>query len=424
LSSLQAQRGVQDFTWQWQAGLEIAGQAWVFPGPHSATGEDVVELHLVGSEPIVQALLHELLASGSIRAAEAGEFTRRAFLSGKLDLAQAEAVLDLVQARNAAEARAAAAVLTGALGGQMAIARRALSEAMVQIEAGLDFEEGDSQDLQPGEVEGSLRSARVALTQGLDQEQARARESTQSCRIGLWGAPNAGKSSLFRRLTGQSALVEARAGTTRDRLEAIWRPQTAAADASEIQEVAGLDWWLADGPGLSEQSVDARDSAAQARARLDRFDLLLYVIDASTAAAELPPRLENQAAIVVFNKADMPKALPAHVLHELQQWGPCVWVSAENGQGLEALERAVAQAVAAQQGDQVSALRATQRHQQALRMALEAVERADEWDQVGGHQDLVAEELRTALRGLAELVGEFTPEDLLDQLFSSFCIGK
>jgi tRNA modification GTPase len=409
-------RGVHTFCWEWLPGLHLPGEAWVFPGPHSATGEDVIELHLPGSLPVLRALESELLRVPGVRAASAGEFTRRAFLNGVLDLTQAEAVLRLVQARDASEARAAAAVLAGALGADLQQARAALAEAMVQIEAGLDFEEGDSQDLQPGEIEAHLERAAAALRRGQSGEQERAVHETDVFRIGLVGAPNAGKTALYSRLTGATALIADERGTTRDRLEAEWRRE----GANE-----GARYLLADGPGRSTKTSDARDAAAQLRAReADRFDLIWYVLDAADAQAELAEPVPATPALVVLTKADLPRALPEALLRQAEARGSAFWVSSADGRGLEHLEKATHAAELALSADRAAGARASQRHQAALHAALEAVEAAAALDALGGQQDLVAEELRRALGAIAELVGEFTPEDLLDQLFSSFCIGK
>jgi len=411
-----AERGVHEFQWEWLPGLNLPGEAWVFPGPRSATGEDVIELHVPGSLPAVRALESELLRIPGVRAAQAGEFTRRAFLNGVLDLTQAEAVLRLVQSRDAAEARAAAAVLAGALGSELQQARAALAEAMVQIEAGLDFEEGDSQDLQPGEIEHHLEQAAAALRRGQSGEQERTMRESGVFRIGLVGTPNAGKTALYSRLTGAAALIADERGTTRDRLEAVWQR-----DAAEH----GPRVLLADGPGRSQEPSDARDAAAQLRARqADRFDLIWYVVDSSDPQAELTELVPATPAVVVLTKRDLQREIPESMLRQAEARGPVVWVSSFDGSGIDELEKETQAAEQALSADRAAGARASQRYQAALLTGLEAVEAAAALDALGGHQDLVAEELRRALAAIAELVGEFTPEDLLDQLFSSFCVGK
>ena len=409
------ERAVCEVQFRWLGELEVPVSAWVFPGPRSATGEDLIEFHLAGSLPVVRALERALLALDGVRAAEAGEFTRRAFLAGVLDLTQAEAVQALVQAQDADEARAAAALLTGALAADLQQARDALVEAMVQIEAGLDFEEGDSQDLQPGEIEATLASAREAIARGRSDERSRSARREGRFRIGLIGAPNAGKTAPYTRLTGAQALVADERGTTRDRLEAAWPRESET----------GAAWWLADGPGRGRESTDARDAAAQARARsTDQFDLVLEIVDASDPDADLPERIPATPACVVFTKADRARAVAESVVQRAQARGPVIWISTHEDQGLDELASRVAEQEEVQSRDRRAAARASVRHQEALRRAAEAVEAAAALDSVGGHQDLVAEELRNAMGAVAELVGEFTPEDLLDQLFSSFCVGK
>lgn len=418
------ERGVHRFHWEWLPGLSLPGEAWVFPGPGTATGEDVVELHLLGSLPTVRALEAELLRVPGLRAAQAGEFTRRAFLNGVLDLTQAEAVLRLVQSRDAAEARAAAAVLAGALGAELERARAALAEAMVQIEAGLDFEEGDSQDLQPGEIEGHLERAAAALRRGQSGERERAVRESGVFRIGLVGAPNAGKTALYARLTRTEALIADERGTTRDRLEAEW-PRLGCNGAARARVIDGPRYVLADGPGRSLQASDARDAAAQQRAQQsDRFDLIWYVVDASDPQAELAALIPATPSLVVFTKSDLPRAVPESLVRQAEARGSVIWLSSLDGQGLDALESASQAQEEALSADRASGARASQRHQAALQAGLEAVEAAAALDALGGHQDLVAEELRRALAAIAELVGAYTPEDLLDQLFSSFCVGK
>lgn len=407
-------RGIAMVDWAWLPALPVPVEAWSFPGPHSSTGEDVVELHLAGAPPLVDALQAAWAAVPGVREAEPGEFTRRAFLSGRLDLTQAEAVLGLVTAQDAQQARASAGLLLGALAADLEAARRALADAMVQVEAGLDFEEGDSQDLQPGEIRATLAAADAALARGQRETARGAWEARDQWRIGLVGAPNAGKTALFRALTGVDALVADQRGTTRDRLEAAWRVG-----------LGGRQWCLADGPGRSETPVDARDAEAQRRARShDHFDVVWQVLDGSAAA---PPEAWDRGPapdLTVFTKCDLDRRIPAAVVQAASARGPVVFVSASSGHGLERLLAETQRLEAARAADWSAAAQVSARHQQALRDAREAVAAAQVLDEAGGHQDLVAEELRRALGALAELVGEFTPEDLLDQLFSSFCVGK
>lgn len=398
---------------EWAPGAAVPMTLWVFPGPASATGEDLLELHLPGAQPVVDLVVAELLARGA-RLAEPGEFTRRAFLHGKLDLLQAEAVLDLVSAQSAAAAAAAARVLAGALGRESAAAREALARALVEIEAGLDFEEGDSQDLAPADVSHWLQQAAAAVQSGRSGESQRAARSRGEFRILLRGAPSAGKSSLFRALTGAEVLISPEAGTTRDRLEAAWPARRAE-----------LPWILLDGPGWGAVPRDARDAAAQARAQADPedTDLVWLCADAADPRAALPASPAGLPCLLVLTKADLPPA-PAALEAARRSGLPAVAVSAATGLGLGELERATADLCAPAGAAQAARLASALRHETALREAAEALARARALQEAGGAQDLMAEELRAALRALSQLAGELTPEDLLDRLFARFCVGK
>lgn len=385
----------------------------VFPGPESATGEDVLEWHLPGSLPVGDALLDALLDHGraqGLRLAEAGEFTRRAFLNGRLDLTQAEAVLALVSAGSGAEARAAAALLGGALSECLRKTRDALQAALVELEAGLDFEEGDSQDLEPGDVDALLDRAELALAEGLRGEEARQlTESGLPC-IALLGPPNAGKSALVQALTGEARLVSAEAGTTRDWRETAWR-----APGEES------DWVLLDGPGLGEAAVDARDRAAreQASGNLPQVDLWWRCADPADPAA--PPALPQEAPVLqVWTKTDLGHPPPAMAPAAEAE----VRISAHSGVGLPELATQTAALLRRGAEDRAAVAAVSERHQAALQEALLQLAQARALVAAAEAQDLVAEHLRAALNELAGLVGRFTPEDLLDRLFARFCVGK
>ncbi|MFQ5750080.1 MAG: GTPase, partial [Planctomycetota bacterium] len=309
---------------EWTAGSRLPAELFVFPGPASATGEDVLEIHLPGAGPVVAAVLDGLHARG-VRPAEPGEFTRRAFLNGRIDLTQAEGVLDLVRARTSAGARAAAAVLAGSLGRPLQAARNALADALAELEAGLDFEEGDAADLKPAEVDELLARARRALEEGLAGETGRS-AFQEGFRIGLRGAPNAGKTTLFCRLTGATALVSPQAGTTRDRLEAPWR----AEGASEA-------WILADGPGLGDAPADPRDEAARRRAAGERFDLVWWLADSSDPATRVPETFSEPSVLLVWTRTDLPRRVAEEAVAGAAARLPSVWISARTGEGLAAL---------------------------------------------------------------------------------------
>jgi len=396
---------------EWTAGSRLPAALFVFPGPASATGEDVLEIHLPSSGPVVAAVLAGLHTRG-VRPAEPGEFTRRAFLNGRLDLMQAEGVLDLVRARTAAGARAAAAVLGGSLGRPLRAARDALADALAELEAGLDFEEGDAADVKPAEVDELLARARRTLEEGLVGETGHS-AFHEGFRIGLRGAPNAGKTTLFCRLTGATALVSPQAGTTRDRLEAPWRP----VGASEA-------WVLADGPGLGGASPDARDEAAQLRAAGDRFDLIWWLADASDPATRVPETFSEPSVLLVWTCTDLPRRVAEAVVADALARLPSVWISARSGEGLSAFAAATAGILERQGVEREERRLAQARHAGALQASLQALGRAEGLAAGGGPAELLAEEIRSALVPLGELAGECTPEELLDRIFARFCVGK
>ncbi len=396
----------------WLPGCRVPAALLVFPGPGSATGEDVLEIHLPSSLPVLEAVQEQLRRAG-LRPAEPGEFTRRAFRNGRLDLVQAEAVLDLVHARSAGAAAAAAAVLAGGLGRPMAAAREALAGALTELEASLDFEEGDTADLRPEEVAGLLREARRALAAGLDGEERRTPGPAGLPRIGLAGPPNAGKSTLFARLTGRRVLVSGEAGTTRDLLEGTWRPPG-------LEE----EWLLVDGPGRGGVAADPRDAAARKLATRRPCDLWWWLGDVGDPATPPPEPLPGAPLLVVWNQRDRPRRVPLEVLRRAETWGPPVWISARTGAGLAELARRSAALLARAEEERAAAVAAGARHRAALRAALECLERAEELHATGAGADLVAEELRAAIRALEELAGRLAPKDLLDRIFSRFCIGK
>ncbi len=421
LLPLSGAREVREGRWDWLPGADVACRLLVFPAPASATGEDVLELHLPGSLPLLENALARLQQAG-MRLAEPGEFTRRAFLNGRLDLTQAEAVLDLVQSRNQHALRTAAEVLAGRPGDLLRKARESLAFALVQVETSLDFEEGDSQDLQPAEIEQLLHSTRAALVHGGAVESQRQATLRSGWRIGLIGAPNAGKSTLFTRLTGARALVSELAGTTRDRLEARWDP-------GPLLEHPQHDWILADQPGLSaagEQvgAADARDAAAQARAADDRFDFCWWVVNGSDADAVLPAQAGSTPGLTVITHGDLPRRLPGAVVRRAHDLGEVVWIDPGRTSAVKALARHSLAAHQDQEALRHQRLRSVARHRQALQQAQAGVADAESGLRQGLPLDLVAEELRRAMHGLDTFFGRFTPEDLLDRLFAQFCVGK
>jgi tRNA modification GTPase len=383
------------------------GIALYFKAPASYTGEDVVELQAHGSPAVLQQLLARCCALGA-RMARAGEFSERAFLNGKLDLAQAEAVADLIAAGDARAACAARRSLDGVFSRRVDALADALLRLRVHVEAAIDFAD-EPLDTLGGDA---LRSGLAQATDDLDTL-LREAERGQKLRDGLHavivGPPNAGKSSLLNALAGsERAIVSDIAGTTRDLLR-------------ETVRVDGVELTLVDTAGLrSGGDTIEREGMRRAAAELTGADLAIIVLDAreidlgrkavAEAIAGVPQRLW------VMNKADLLAQPPADD-------GDSVWVSARTGAGLEHLHARL-RALAAGAGDGVEGtFSARARQVDALRRAALELAGARQWLD-GDMLELAAEALRVAHDTLGEITGRVAPDDLLGHIFSSFCIGK
>jgi tRNA modification GTPase len=387
------------------------GLVLYFPAPGSYTGEDVLELQAHGSPVVLDLLLARVLELGA-RLAEPGEFTRRAFLNDKLDLAQAEAVADLIDSSSVQAARAAVRSLQG----EFSRAVNGLVEALIQtrmhVEAAIDFPEEEVDFLS----DATLRRRLMGILEDVASLQARAQQGAllrQGYKIVIAGKPNAGKSSLLNALAGyDAAIVTAVPGTTRDVLR-------------EQINLDGLVVQLSDTAGLREDTdVVEAEGIRRARRELATADHVLYVVDGtrplSTEAIsrELAEIAPDCGVTVVLNKIDL---APASV--ELTVDTALLRISATTRVGLDEVRAHLKQA-AGQRGEGDDVILARRRHLDALARGHEHVIRAQR--QLLDHRagELVAEDLRHAQDALSEITGEFTSDDLLGRIFSSFCIGK
>ncbi|MDZ7788298.1 MAG: tRNA uridine-5-carboxymethylaminomethyl(34) synthesis GTPase MnmE [Halofilum sp. (in: g-proteobacteria)] len=390
------------------AGVAIdEGLVLWFPGPGSYTGEDTVEFHGHGGPAVVDALHARMLELGA-RPARPGEFTERAFLNGRLDLAQAEAVADLIESGDAAGARAAMRSLEGAFSRRVHALRDELTALRAWIEAALDFPEDEIDFL----ADTALRDRLDALITDLADTRnsaAEGRRLVEGLTIVIAGAPNAGKSSLLNALAGaDSAIVTAIAGTTRDVLR-------------ESIRLDGVPLTLLDTAGLraTDDPVES-EGVRRARAALDEADRVLLVVDSGADAAMETPELPPGAIVdTVRTKIDL-TGEPAGVTETDQ--GRVFRLSAVTGEGLDALRAHLRSLLGT--GPEGGAFSARRRHLDALDRADEEIRAARTELVDTGAGELAAERLRQAQTAIGAITGETTTEDLLGEIFSRFCIGK
>jgi len=389
--------------------LDQALVLW-FKGPASYTGEDAAEFHVHGGPAVMTGLL-EALSSMGLRLAEPGEFTRRAFEHGKLDLAQAEGVADLIEAETEAQRRQALDQLGGALGLAQTRWRDGLIEALAMFEAAVDFPDEEV----PADVAARAKPILRELIGELEHVLADAKRGErvrEGFRIALIGAPNAGKSTILNALAGRdAAIVTATPGTTRDIIEVPMR-------------FAGYKALLADTAGLRETADEIEaEGVRRARAWAGEADLRIWVVDGASDAAAVPPGDMHPHDLCVINKADLPAgAETGHALVEARALGVEVLrLSAREAADVAALEAALEGRVVAALAGAEPPTATRLRHRELLGEALERLRRAAEYED---ELELAAEDVRLAGRALDRITGRIDPEDVLDRVFSSFCIGK
>lgn len=385
------------------------GLALYFPAPHSYTGEDVLELQGHGGDAVLRLLLGRCLSLGA-RPAAPGEFTQRAFLNDKMDLAQAESVVDLIDATTAEAAKTAMRSLRGEFSHTIQQLVEALINLRMLVEATLDFPEEEIDFLVAADAFGRLAAIKAQLERVFRQ----AKQGSllrEGMHIVLIGQPNAGKSSLLNQLAGEEvAIVTPVAGTTRDAIR-------------QHIEIDGVALHFIDTAGLRE-TVDAVEKIGIARAwsEIRQANAALLLIDATQGVAKadleiiagLPPGLP---LVRVFNKIDLLNREPEEVVTD---GATDIYLSAKTGAGLELLHRQLLQIVGWQHGGE-GVFMARERHLVALREAGEHLALAAS---CGAQIELFAEELKLAQNALSSITGEFTADDLLGEIFSRFCIGK
>ncbi len=388
------------------------GIALYFPAPHSFTGEDVLELQGHGGPVVMDLLLARVLELGA-RPARPGEFSERAFLNDKLDLAQAEAIADLIASDTAAAARAALRSLQGEFSQRVRGLVEGLIELRMYVEAAIDFPEEEIDFLADGVIAARLGELRERLS-ALQAAAGQGRLLRDGMTVVIAGRPNAGKSSLLNHLAGrEAAIVTAVPGTTRDVLR-------------EHISIDGMPLHVIDTAGLrdSDDPVE-REGIRRAWAEIEAADRILMVVDdrqgLTVEDRALRERLPAGTAVtVLYNKIDLSGQAPTV---QAGEWGTEIRLSAKTGAGLDLLREHLKTCMGYHGGGEGTFM-ARRRHLEALERATAALERADYQLEVIRAGELVAEELNEAQNALAEITGEFTSEDLLSRIFSNFCIGK
>ena len=393
-----------------------------FQAPNSYTSEDVIEISLHGSPVLLDTVLRYALANGA-RLAEPGEFTQRAFLSGRLDLTRAEAVRDLIDSSTLHQARVAAAQLGGSISKAIAPIKRQLVTLIAGLEAGIDFAEDDLDAVSADDTSGAIEQI-LAPLHALSKTFERGRAVKEGLIVALAGQPNVGKSSLFNRLLGRNrAIVTAQPGTTRDPI-------------AERLAVAGIPVEMIDTAGLRDLSDEAKHEAERAgidrtRSSIAEAHHVLLIVDGTAAVltspalptldAETLASLSGRPATVVMNKTDLLSQDQQEALAEA--FPEAIQVSALRGEGLDRLWSLLERVLGKEPPSAEGLLVTNVRQQNAIAQAINSLNQAREGTDSIPHEMLLLD-LYEALRSLDELTGDTTPDSILHEIFSTFCIGK
>jgi len=396
-------------------GTQLPAELYLMRAPYSYTREDIVEIHTFGSPVLLEMIVEDFLARGA-RLAEAGEFTRRAFLNGRIDLAQAEAVLQIIHSRSESEMRLAMRQLGGKLSHEVAAIRDSIIDLCAQAELSIDFSDQDIELFAMSDLCAAIERLQQALGE-LVQHGRRQDGGKPGVSVAIVGRPNAGKSSLLNALLGRTrSIVTHLPGTTRDTVE-------------DLLELEGILFRLSDTAGTRDTDDAIEREAVQRAADTARgADLVLLVLDATQEISDYETKLwktlDTRAKIAVVSKTDIAPAELPH-LPAVLGGGITIETSCVTGSGIENLRLALLDAVRSGNVDcSTPSFLLNARHAGAMRHATEALERAAEAASEAAGIEFVALELRTALDALGEITGQTCTDDILNRIFSNFCIGK
>lgn len=408
------QRTAQLSTFYAEDGVVIdQGLTLYFPAPHSYTGEDVLELHGHGGSAVMNLLLSRCLTTGA-RLAQPGEFTLRAFLNNKLDLVQAEGVADIISATTKQAAQCAIRSLQGKFSETIRSLVKSITELRVLIEATLDFPEEETEFLNAEQVEKQL----AAILSELERVFTSSKQGNllqEGVNLVLVGEPNVGKSSLINQLAEDDiAIVTDIPGTTRDTIQ-------------RTIQISGIPFHITDTAGLREtDDIIEKSGIARTYAALEKADIMLVISDINSGKAKLDDKILNNIPttiprINVLNKIDLLSAIPDE---SQDKQSPTIHISAKTGEGISHLHKILLDVIGWHSDNNEGLFMARQRHLSALANAKKNLQSAKSLTINGFQLELIADELHTAQKNLSTITGEFTSDDLLGEIFSSFCIGK